>query len=188
MFQSVSFLRKIMKNKNEILLNEYIINSSDLYELVNNKDFDFKTKYLDLTKKINPKSKLIHKNNITLLELIIFNIDNYISFLKQNLMINQLEIRYIAYLTIYENNYLFEEKYYYDNIEYFNNLFKKILMSKYNKNVNILLKYKNINLYNYDTLLEKINKNKNRAYIYFEDINQNNALYYLNIYEYNDSI
>ena len=103
-------------------------------------------------------------------------------------MINQLEIRYIAYLTIYENNYLFEEKYYYDNIEYFNNLFKKILMSKYNKNVNILLKYKNINIYDYDTLLEKINKNKNRAYIYFEDINQNNALYYLNIYEYNDSI
>lgn len=177
-----------MINKNDILLNEYIINSSDLYELINNKEFNFKTKKLNLNKKINPKSKLIHKNGITLLELIIFNIDNYISFLKQNLMINQLEIRYIAYLTIYENNYLFEEKYYYDNIEYFNKLFKKILMSKYNKNVNILLKYKTINIYDYNKLLKIINKNKNRAYIYFEDINQNNALYYLSIYEYNDSI
>ena len=143
-----------MINKNDILLNEYIINSSDLYELINNEEFNFKTKKLNLNKKINPKSKLIHKNGITLLELIIFNIDNYISFLKQNLMINQLEIRYIAYLTIYENNYLFEEKYYYD----------------------------------YNKLLKIINKNKNRAYIYFEDINQNNALYYLSIYEYNDSI
>lgn len=177
-----------MINKNDILLNEYIINSSDLYELINNEEFNFKTKKLNLNKKINPRSKLIHKNCITLLELIIFNIDNYISFLKQNLMINQLEIRYIAYLTIYENNYLFEEKYYYDNIEYFNKLFKKILMSKYNKNVNILLKYKTINIYGYNKLLKIINENKNRAYIYFEDINQNNALYYLSIYEYNDSI
>lgn len=44
MFQSVSFSRKIMINKNDILLNEYIINSSDLYELINNEEFNFKTK------------------------------------------------------------------------------------------------------------------------------------------------
>ena len=73
-------------------------------------------------------------------------------------------------------------------IEYFNNIYKDIIMNKYIKNVKYLSKYKNINIYTYEQLINKINQNKNRAYIYFEDINQNNALYYLNIYEYNDSI
>ena len=91
-------------------------------------------------------------------------------------------------ITIFNDNYLFSDKYYYDNIEYFNNIYKDIIMNKYIKNVKYLSKYKNINIYTYEQLINKINKNKNRAYIYFEDINQNNALYYLNIYEYNDSI
>lgn len=178
-----------MKNKiNKILLNEYIINSSDLLEITNSNEFIDMIKDINIDKEIVVKSKLIHKNNISLLESILFGIDNYISFLKNIFNINQLEIRYILTLTIFDNNYLFSDKYYYDNMDYFNNIYKEIIMNKYIKNAKFLSKYKNINIYTYEQLINKINQNKNRAYVYFEDINQKNALYYLNIYEYNDSI
>lgn len=178
-----------MKNKiSKILLNKFIINSSDILELTSNDEFKNKLDNLNINEIINIKSKLIHKTDISLLEVIIFNIDNYISYLKNILEINQLQIRYIAYLTMYENNYLFDKLYYYDNIEYYNNIFKEIFYQKYKNNYKILSKFKNIPMYSYKELISKINKNKNRAYAYFENINQNNALYYLNIYEYNDSI
>lgn len=178
-----------MKNKiSKILLNKFIINSSDILELTSNDEFKNKLDNLNINEIINIKSKLIHKKDISLLEVIIFNIDNYISYLKNILEINQLQIRYIAYLTMYENNYLFNKLYYYDNIEYYNNIFKEIFYQKYKNNYKILSKFKNIPMYSYKELISKINKNKNRAYAYFENINQNNALYYLNIYEYNDSI
>lgn len=178
-----------MKNKiSKILLNKFIINSSDILELTSNDEFKNKLDNLNINEIINIKSKLIHKKDISLLEVIIFNIDNYISYLKNILEINQLQIRYIAYLTMYENNYLFDKLYYYDNIEYYNNIFKEIFYQKYEYNYKILSKFKNIPMYSYKELISKINKNKNRAYAYFENINQNNALYYLNIYEYNDSI
>ncbi len=178
-----------MKNKiSKILLNKFIINSSDILELTSNDEFKNKLDNLNINEIINIKSKLIHKKDISLLEVIIFNIDNYISYLKNILEINQLQIRYIAYLTMYENNYLFDKLYYYDNIEYYNNIFKEIFYQKYKNNYKILSKFKNIPMYSYKELISKINKNKNRAYAYFENINQNNTLYYLNIYEYNDSI
>lgn len=178
-----------MKNKiSKILLNKFIINSSDILELTSNDEFKNKLDNLNINEIINIKSKLIHKKDISLLEVIIFNMDNYISYLKNILEINQLQIRYIAYLTMYENNYLFDKLYYYDNIEYYNNIFKEIFYQKYKNNYKILSKFKNIPMYSYKELISKINKNKNRAYAYFENINQNNALYYLNIYEYNDSI
>lgn len=178
-----------MKNKiSKILLNKFIINSSDILELTSNDEFKNKLDNLNINEIINIKSKLIHKKDISLLEVIIFNIDNYISYLKNILEINQLQIRYIAYLTMYENNYLFDKLYYYDNIEYYNNIFKEIFYQKYKNNYKILSRFKNIPMYSYKELISKINKNKNRAYAYFENINQNNALYYLNIYEYNDSI
>lgn len=178
-----------MKNKiSKILLNKFIINSSDILELTSNDEFKNKLDNLNINEIINIKSKLIHKKDISLLEVIIFNIDNYISYLKNILEINQLQIRYIAYLTMYENNCLFDKLYYYDNIEYYNNIFKEIFYQKYKNNYKILSKFKNIPMYSYKELISKINKNKNRAYAYFENINQNNALYYLNIYEYNDSI
>ncbi len=178
-----------MKNKiSKILLNKFIINSSDILELTSNDEFKNKLDNLNINEIINIKSKLIHKKDISLLEVIIFNIDNYISYLKNILEINQLQIRYIAYLTMYENNYLFDKLYYYDNIEYYNNIFKEIFYQKYKNNYKILSKFKNIPMYSYKELISKINKNKNRAYAYFENINQNNALYYLNIYEYNDFI
>ena len=97
-----------MKEKvNKILLNEYIINSSDLLEITNSSEFLNMIKDVDINKEIIVKSKLIHKNNISLLESILFGIDNYLSFLKNILNVNQLEIRYIAMLTIFNDNYLF---------------------------------------------------------------------------------
>ena len=102
-----------MKEKvNKILLNEYIINSSDLLEITNSSEFLNMIKDVDINKEIIVKSKLIHKNNISLLESILFGIDNYLSFLKNILNVNQLEIRYIAMLTIFNDNYLFSDKYY----------------------------------------------------------------------------
>ena len=96
-----------MKEKvNKILLNEYIINSSDLLEITNSSEFLNMIKDVDINKEIIVKSKLIHKNNISLLETILFGIDNYLSFLKNILNVNQLEIRYIAMLTIFNDNYL----------------------------------------------------------------------------------
>ena len=90
-----------MKEKvNKILLNEYIINSSDLLEITNSSEFLNMIKNVDINKEIIVKSKLIHKNNISLLETILFGIDNYLSFLKNILNVNQLEIRYIAMLTM----------------------------------------------------------------------------------------
>ena len=72
-----------MKEKvNKILLNEYIINSSDLLEITNSSEFLNMIKDVDINKEIIVKSKLIHKNNISLLETILFGIDNYLSFLK----------------------------------------------------------------------------------------------------------
>ena len=86
------------------------------------------------------------------------------------------------------NNLNFIKNIYHINILYFILYTNIIIIKNHIKNVKYLSKYKNINIYTYEQLINKINKNKNRAYIYFEDINQNNALYYLNIYEYNDSI
>ena len=72
MYQLINFLRKIMKEKvNKILLNEYIINSSDLLEITNSSEFLNMIKDVDINKEIIVKSKLIHKNNISLLESIL---------------------------------------------------------------------------------------------------------------------
>ena len=58
-----------MKEKvNKILLNEYIINSSDLLEITNSNEFIDMIKDINIDKEIVVKSKLIHKNNISLLE------------------------------------------------------------------------------------------------------------------------
>ena len=73
-----------MKEKvNKILLNEYIINSSDLLEITNSSEFLNMIKDVDINKEIVVKSKLIHKNNISLLESILNMISssNVIPFL-----------------------------------------------------------------------------------------------------------
>ena len=80
-----------MKEKvNKILLNEYIINSSDLLEITNSSEFLNMIKNVDINKEIIVKSKLIHKNNISLLETILFGIDNYLSFLIAQFLTTKL--------------------------------------------------------------------------------------------------
>lgn len=159
---------------NEYLNKQYINNESDIKELFNNK------KFVDLFNSINDenitfKSNLIHKNKIiSLKEQFIFNIDNYITFIKQFIFINPLELRYIISLTLNKNvKKLLISKYYYDNIEYYNDLYKKIFMSNYLENVSKLSNYINIETRNFDDLVKLIN-NKKRVYSYFEPINNKN--------------
>lgn len=159
---------------NEYLNKQYINNESDIKELFNNK------KFVDLFNSINDKnitfkSNLIHKNNtISLKELFVFNIDNYITFIKQFIFINPLELRYIISLSLNKNvKKLLISKYYYDNIDYYNDLYKKIFMSNYLENVSKLSKYINIKTRNFDELVKLIN-NKKRVYSYFEPINNKN--------------
>ena len=137
-------------------------------------------KYIDIFNSINDeniifKSNLIHKNKtISLKEQFIFNIDNYITFIKQFIFINPLELRYIISLTLNKNvKKLLISKYYYDNIDYYNDLYKKIFMSNYLENVSKLSKYINIKTRNFDELVKLIN-NKKRVYSYFEPINNKN--------------
>ena len=159
---------------NKYLNKQYINNESDIKELFNNK------KYIDIFNSINDeniifKSNLIHKNKtISLKEQFIFNIDNYITFIKQFIFINPLELRYIISLTLNKNvKKLLISKYYYDNIDYYNDLYKKIFMSNYLENVSKLSKYINIKTRNFDELVKLIN-NKKRVYSYFEPINNKN--------------
>ena len=159
---------------NEYLNKQYINNESDIKKLFNNK------KYIDIFNSINDeniifKSNLIHKNKtISLKEQFIFNIDNYITFIKQFIFINPLELRYIISLTLNKNvKKLLISKYYYDNIDYYNDLYKKIFMSNYLENVSKLSKYINIKTRNFDELVKLIN-NKKRVYSYFEPINNKN--------------
>ena len=159
---------------NEYLNKQYINNESDIKELFNNK------KYIDIFNSINDEniifnSNLIHKNKtISLKEQFIFNIDNYITFIKQFIFINPLELRYIISLTLNKNvKKLLISKYYYDNIDYYNDLYKKIFMSNYLENVSKLSKYINIKTRNFDELVKLIN-NKKRVYSYFEPINNKN--------------
>lgn len=159
---------------NEYLNKQYINNESDIKELFNNK------KFVDLFNSINDEniifnSNLIHKNKtISLKEQFIFNIDNYITFIKQFIFINPLELRYIISLTLNKNvKKLLISKYYYDNIEYYNDLYKKIFMSNYLENVSKLSNYINIKTRNFDDLVKLIN-NKKRVYSYFEPINNKN--------------
>ena len=116
---------------NEILLNDYLNNSSDILSLSKDERFNKLIDSIDKNTIIPVKSKLIHKNDITYLEQILFNLDMYISFLKSNLNLNQQEIRYIADLTIFnDNDILLDKEYYYDNKDKYIEGFKKMLMSK----------------------------------------------------------
>lgn len=169
---------------NEILLNDYLNNSSDILSLSKDERFNKIIDSIDKNTTVPVKSKLIHKNDITYLEQILFNLDMYISFLKNNLNLNQQEIRYIVDLTIFnDNDILLDKEYYYDNKDKYIEGFKKMLMSKYLDNYNILKKHINIKKMNFYELITKLNKIKNKAHFYFEDINKN-LPYYINIIDY----
>lgn len=169
-------------NYSEYLLKSYINNASDINAFLQDHLLDklfIKAKY----RKIKIKSHLIHQeDHINVYEQIIFNIDNYITFIKSYLRINELEIRYILSLTFCNSNLdiFSSDKYYYDDIEYYNNEFTKIFMNQYLNNIKLLKKYINIKELNFKELCNFINTNK-KAHIFFEPIEKNNVQYYINL-------
>ena len=84
-------------NYNDYLLKKYINNSSDIISFINDKLLD------DIMSKINDSSiivtsHLIHKEKIiSLQEQFIFNLDNYISFIKEKLNITESSIKYYLF-------------------------------------------------------------------------------------------
>jgi hypothetical protein len=168
-----------------ILEFKYINNLSDILSLCNDNNFKELLNKIK-NKKIKTNSRLVHNSNeISSLEQFIFNLDNYICFLKSNLNINQFEIRYITKLTIFNkyNNVLYSDIYYYDDIDFYIANFKKMFMYNYLKNYNILKNYINIKKLSFDELIIKLNKIKNKAHYYFENANDN-LPYYMTIIDY----
>ena len=166
---------------NDIINYDYLNNISDI--ICYKKDNKFNNlldKVDDSTIIIN--NRLLHKNNITHKELFYFNLDNYISFIKDKLKINQLEIRYLISLTLYNmnNKILLSKNYYYDNVEYYNKGFIDLFMYNYYKNYDYLIKFIKIKKYDFNNLIELINKNK-KSIIFLESINSKNIDFYLPI-------
>ena len=80
----------------------YINNYSDIKSFSNDKEFNKIINKLDVNKKIKIKKSLIHKENeINQIEQFIFNLDNYISYIIDNIHINSHEIKYIINITKY---------------------------------------------------------------------------------------
>ena len=106
------------------------------------------------------------------------NIDNYITFIKSKLKLNDSEIRYIIELTLDKDNIklLYKDKI--NEKDYI-----QLFMSKYLNNYNILKEYIKINKLNFNNLIFKLNTLKNKAHFYFEDINKN-LPYYISIIDY----
>ena len=79
---------------------KYLNNISDILSFFEDKTFlDFYNSINDDNIKVT--SNLIHnKKYISRKEQFIFNLDNYISFIKNNIFINPLELRYIISLTL----------------------------------------------------------------------------------------
>ena len=170
---------------NEILLKNYINNASDIKAFLEDDNFNILLNKIDNNKIITVNSHLIHKENICALEQFIYNFDNYISFIKKHLMLNQFEIRYIISLTLLNKNnkILYSNIYFYDNKDFYINGFKKLFMYMYLKNVKILKKYIKIQKMDFNELITKLNLINNKAHFYFEDISKN-LHYYINIIDY----
>lgn len=170
---------------NNYIFKSYINNSSDILSISNDTEFKNIISSLNKKQKIFVKSHLIHKSDyIDQIEQFIFNLDNYISFLKELIFIKPLEIRYIIHLTLYNeyNKILYSDLYYYDNLDIYKSEFVKIFMHKYYYNYNIISKYIDINKKSFQELIEILN-NKKRTYIYFDDISKYNISYYLELYK-----
>lgn len=159
----------------------YINNMSDIKIYSKDKEFKKIISKLDQEKHIKVTSNLIHKEKeINQIEQFIFNLDNYITFIKQNIFINQTELKYIISLTIYNkyNKILYSDLYYYDNVDLYIKEFKKMFMHNYIRNAKIL----NKEIKNFKELCTMINNNKKRIYCYFDEINNNNILLYKTLF------
>lgn len=166
-----------MQEINDILSKNYINNASDIKKILDDINLlNIKTKY----KKVYVTSHLIHSEKyISVNEQIIFNLDNYITYIKSLIYINPLELRYIINLTLNNkhNKILYSDKYYYNNVDYYIKRFNKMFMYNY------LLNMKKINMIplKFNDLINEINNKKNRAYALFENINDSNLNYYKTI-------
>lgn len=166
---------------NKYINKKYINNMSDIKSYTQDKEFKKIISKLDHTKYIKVTSNLIHKNKkINQIEQFIFNLDNYITFIKQNIFINQTELKYIISLTIYNkyNKILYSNLYYYNNVELYTKEFKKMFMYNYIRNA------KNLNeeIKSFEELCTIINNNKKRIYCYFDKINDNNIFLYKTLF------
>jgi len=164
---------------NKYIYKTYINNISDILNLSKDERFIKLINSLDEKKMIKINTHLIHKEKeINQIEQFIFNLDNYISYLKNLIKINQLELRYIISLTLYNkhNNILYNNIYYYEDVNYYYNKFINLFMFKYKENMKKL----NYKILSFDQLITILNNNK-RTYAFFEDINENNMLYYKTI-------
>ena len=160
----------------------YINNLSDIIEFLKDKNL-FKLFDSLGNDKIKVTSNLIHKTNyISIREQFIFNLDNYITFIKDKLHLNQQEVKYIISLTLNNryNKILYHNKYYYSDINYYHKQFVNMFMFEYKKNISFLKKYIPIKEKSFDELISLMN-NKKRSYCYFEKININNMNFYLPI-------
>ena len=171
---------------NKYLNLNYINNSSDIKALVNEKYIKDIINKLDKNKYIYVTSHLIHKKKkINQIEQFMFNLDNYITYIKQLVHISPLELRYIINLTL-NNKYIklfYSSLYYYDNVDEYIKIFKKIFMFNYIKNLKIISNYIHIKKRNFNEFINFINSHKKRTYCYFENITINNMNFYISIIE-----
>ena len=180
-----------MTKINKYLNKKYINNYSEIKSYSKDNEFKYIISNLDENIYINVTSNLIHKTKqINQIEQFIFNLDNYITFIKQFIQINPLELKYIINLTIYNKNnkILYSNLYYYSNIEKYNNEFKKIFMYNYYKNINKLRKTFVIEKRNFVKLANHINRKQKKTYCYFENITNNNMYFYIPIIQYLEDI
>ena len=165
---------------NDLFNHEYLNNISDLVVL--SKSNEFKGLLSKVTNETTiVRNHLIHKqDSLNNKEQFIFNLDLYISFLKEHIFINPQEIRYITELTIYNkyNKILFSNEYYYDNPLLYIRNFKKMFMYNYKNNVKKL----SIKEKTFEELVNHINTHKKRSYIFFEKINKNNMTLFNTLY------
>lgn len=174
-------------NIEKYICNENNNNISDLISLYNDGFLD----KLLIKKSYNIKIKAILIKNCKEVDInyqIISNLDKYISYVKNTLLIDQLLIRYIVSLTI-DNKYnriLKSNKYFPDNSNIYKQNFEKMLFLNYKKNYSLLKKY-NIKFHDNNELIDIINRHKKKAFVYFEIINKQNLKFYFNIIDYIES-
>ncbi len=99
--------------------------------------------------------------------------NNYYLFLKNNLTIDEEEIKCIFNLTVCDEL----------NESLTNEQLISIFMKKYLNNYNVLKEYINIKKLDFKELITLLNKIKNKAHFFFEDVNQN-IPYYCSIINY----
>ncbi len=168
----------------EIINKNYIKNKKRILSIIKDNNFNSLINKIDKNKMINvPYESVFNSNQISLLELFIFNLDNYITFLKNYLNISSNELTYIVSLTINcdNNKILYDESYYYDNIGKYEREFINLFMFNYNKNIDFLSHYMYINKRDFKSLIDNMNKKKKRVYIYFENITPENTNFFIPI-------